>query len=29
MAAYNVGLGHFYDARRIAEELGGDPEPLE
>ncbi|MCC5884394.1 MAG: membrane-bound lytic murein transglycosylase MltF [Halomonas sp.] len=25
MAAYNVGLGHLYDARRIAEELGGDP----
>ena len=24
MAAYNVGLGHLYDARRIAEELGGD-----
>lgn len=24
MAAYNVGLGHLYDARRITEELGGD-----
>ncbi|PMR76712.1 membrane-bound lytic murein transglycosylase MltF [Halomonas endophytica] len=26
MAAYNVGLGHLYDARRIAEQLGGDPD---
>src|SRR5690554_2093742 len=26
MAAYNVGLGHLYDARRIAEELGGNPD---
>ncbi|MDP3536793.1 membrane-bound lytic murein transglycosylase MltF [Halomonas sp. M1] len=26
MAAYNVGLGHLYDARRIAETLGGDPD---
>ncbi|MGQ4878706.1 membrane-bound lytic murein transglycosylase MltF [Billgrantia sp. LNSP4103-1] len=26
MAAYNVGLGHLYDARLIAEELGGDPD---
>ncbi|MBW6390815.1 membrane-bound lytic murein transglycosylase MltF [Billgrantia antri] len=25
MAAYNVGLGHLYDARKIAEERGGDP----
>lgn len=25
MAAYNVGLGHLYDARRIAESRGGDP----
>ncbi|MGO2148601.1 MULTISPECIES: membrane-bound lytic murein transglycosylase MltF [Halomonas] len=25
MAAYNVGLGHLYDARKITEELGGDP----
>lgn len=29
MAAYNVGLGHLYDARRIAEELGGDPNSWE
>ncbi|MGR4069506.1 membrane-bound lytic murein transglycosylase MltF [Halomonas sp. LR3S48] len=26
MAAYNVGLGHLYDARTIAEELGGNPD---
>lgn len=26
LAAYNVGLGHLYDARRITEELGGDPD---
>jgi len=26
MAAYNVGLGHLYDARRIAEETGGNPD---
>ncbi|WP_111413164.1 membrane-bound lytic murein transglycosylase MltF [Billgrantia lactosivorans] len=26
MAAYNVGLGHLYDARTIAEERGGDPD---
>ncbi len=26
MAAYNVGLGHLYDARKITEELGGDPD---
>ncbi|TFH88769.1 membrane-bound lytic murein transglycosylase MltF [Billgrantia azerbaijanica] len=26
MAAYNVGLGHLYDARRIAEMRGGDPD---
>lgn len=25
MAAYNVGLGHLYDARNIAERLGGNP----
>lgn len=25
MAAYNVGLGHLYDARKIAEVRGGDP----
>lgn len=25
LAAYNVGLGHLYDARRIAEMRGGDP----
>ncbi|WP_445003928.1 membrane-bound lytic murein transglycosylase MltF [Halomonas mongoliensis] len=25
MAAYNVGLGHLYDARRITEQRGGDP----
>lgn len=25
MAAYNVGLGHLYDARRIVEMQGGDP----
>ncbi|PCF95070.1 membrane-bound lytic murein transglycosylase MltF [Vreelandella nigrificans] len=25
MAAYNVGLGHLYDARRITESRGGDP----
>ena len=25
MAAYNVGLGHLYDARNIAEIRGGDP----
>lgn len=29
MAAYNVGLGHLYDARRIAEQLGGDPDRWE
>ena len=29
MAAYNVGLGHLYDARRITEELGGDPDQWE
>ncbi|SDL97492.1 membrane-bound lytic murein transglycosylase F [Franzmannia pantelleriensis] len=26
MAAYNVGLGHLYDARGIAEQRGGDPD---
>ncbi|PMR70107.1 membrane-bound lytic murein transglycosylase MltF [Halomonas heilongjiangensis] len=26
MAAYNVGLGHLYDARDIAERRGGDPD---
>ncbi len=26
MAAYNVGLGHLYDARKIAEQRGGDPD---
>ncbi|MBH8579786.1 membrane-bound lytic murein transglycosylase MltF [Bisbaumannia pacifica] len=26
LAAYNVGLGHLYDARRIAEQRGGDPD---
>ncbi|MFY0989632.1 membrane-bound lytic murein transglycosylase MltF [Halomonas sp. C05BenzN] len=26
MAAYNVGLGHLYDARRITERRGGDPD---
>ncbi|QOR37781.1 membrane-bound lytic murein transglycosylase MltF [Billgrantia diversa] len=26
MAAYNVGLGHLYDARKIAEERGGNPD---
>ncbi|MFG6178554.1 membrane-bound lytic murein transglycosylase MltF [Halomonas sp. THAF12] len=26
LAAYNVGLGHLYDARRIAEMRGGDPD---
>ena len=26
MAAYNVGLGHLYDARRITEQRGGDPD---
>ncbi|MBE0489783.1 MAG: membrane-bound lytic murein transglycosylase MltF [Halomonas sp.] len=26
MAAYNVGLGHLYDARRITESRGGDPD---
>lgn len=26
MAAYNVGLGHLYDARRITETRGGDPD---
>ena len=26
MAAYNVGLGHLYDARRIAEETGNNPD---
>jgi membrane-bound lytic murein transglycosylase F len=26
MAAYNVGLGHLYDARRIAAQRGGDPD---
>ncbi|MDR9439913.1 MAG: membrane-bound lytic murein transglycosylase MltF [Halomonas sp.] len=25
MAAYNVGLGHLYDARKITEQRGGDP----
>ncbi|HAY17075.1 MAG TPA: lytic transglycosylase F, partial [Halomonas sp.] len=26
MAAYNVGLGHLYDARKIVEMRGGDPD---
>lgn len=26
MAAYNVGLGHLYDARKITEMRGGDPD---
>lgn len=26
MAAYNVGLGHLYDARRITGQRGGDPD---
>lgn len=26
MASYNVGLGHLYDARRITEQRGGDPD---
>ncbi len=26
MAAYNVGLGHLYDARRITESRGGNPD---
>lgn len=26
LAAYNVGLGHLNDARRITEKLGGDPD---
>nr|WP_240721775.1 membrane-bound lytic murein transglycosylase MltF [Halomonas marinisediminis] len=26
MAAYNVGLGHLYDARRITEQRSGDPD---
>ncbi|QTF93511.1 membrane-bound lytic murein transglycosylase MltF [Halomonas sp. BM-2019] len=26
MAAYNVGLGHLYDARRLTEQRGGDPD---
>ncbi len=26
MASYNVGLGHLYDARRITETRGGDPD---
>ncbi|WP_245740463.1 membrane-bound lytic murein transglycosylase MltF [Ectothiorhodospira marina] len=26
LAAYNVGLGHFYDARRITRAQGGDPD---
>ncbi|WP_346796250.1 membrane-bound lytic murein transglycosylase MltF [Halomonas sp. Bachu 37] len=26
MAAYNVGLGHLYDARRLVEQQGGDPD---
>ena len=25
MAAYNIGIGHIYDARRITQEQGGDP----
>lgn len=29
LAAYNVGLGHLYDARRIAETRGGDPDAWE
>ncbi|MBA2781043.1 membrane-bound lytic murein transglycosylase MltF [Billgrantia kenyensis] len=29
MAAYNVGLGHLYDARKITEELGGNPDRWE
>lgn len=29
MASYNVGLGHLYDARKIAETQGGDPDSWE
>lgn len=29
MAAYNVGLGHLYDARKITEMRGGDPDRWE
>lgn len=29
MAAYNVGLGHLYDARKIAEMRGGNPDHWE
>ncbi len=29
MAAYNVGLGHLYDARDITEMRGGDPDQWE
>ncbi|MCE8033395.1 MAG: membrane-bound lytic murein transglycosylase MltF [Halomonas sp.] len=29
MAAYNVGLGHLYDARTITEEMGGNPDSWE
>lgn len=25
LAAYNIGLGHLYDARRLTEQLGGNP----